>query len=103
MTADTFGHCLSETGKYCSQWHLVDDDTLHYKHLAAWDAAMHHLEDHFCWLADPVRLNANIFCRPKVLLGPDTHNSENPLDGHCVYINLVCSLYHLVLVKHSLI
>eukprot|EP00127_Corallochytrium_limacisporum_P006304 Clim_evm15s225 gene=Clim_evmTU15s225 len=32
------------------QWNLVDDDTLRYKFLNAWDAAMMHLENKFGWL-----------------------------------------------------
>jgi 1,4-alpha-glucan branching enzyme len=36
---------------YCRrQWNLVDDDALLYKPLAAWDGAMHGLEDEFPWL-----------------------------------------------------
>ena len=38
------------------QWHLVDDDALHYKHLNAFDGAMQHLDAMYHFLAD-----ANIY------------------------------------------
>ncbi len=34
------------------QWHLVDDDTLYYKHLNAFDIAMQHLDTHYHLLSD---------------------------------------------------
>lgn len=34
------------------QWHLVDDDTLHYKHLNTFDIAMQHLDTHYHLLSD---------------------------------------------------
>jgi hypothetical protein len=43
--------------KHCRrQWNLADDDTLHYKGLNEFDAAMHHLEDHFPWLVSRVSM-----------------------------------------------
>lgn len=34
------------------QWHLVDDDTLYYKHLNVFDIAMQHLDKHYHLLSD---------------------------------------------------
>ena len=34
------------------QWHLVDDDTLYYKPLNAFDIAMQHLDTHYHLLSD---------------------------------------------------
>ena len=34
------------------QWHLVDDDTLYYKHLNGFDVAMQHLDTHYHLLSD---------------------------------------------------
>jgi len=34
------------------QWNLVDDETLRYKHLNNFDAAMNHLEEKFKWLSN---------------------------------------------------
>jgi hypothetical protein len=56
--------------KHCRrQWNLADDDTLHYKGLNEFDAAMHHLEDHFPWLVS--RVSARCCLRPGVPVGAD--------------------------------
>lgn len=41
----------------CSQWHLVDDGLLHYKHMNRFDAAMNKLQETFPWLVSHVRSN----------------------------------------------
>lgn len=47
----------------CRMWSLVDDEKLHYKHLDAFDAAMHKLEESHPWLISHV----SVTTRPPVL------------------------------------
>lgn len=49
----------SECIHACRQWHLVDDELLHYKHLNAFDRAMNMLEAKYPWLVSRVRLWRN--------------------------------------------
>jgi len=56
-----------------SQWNLVDDDLLHYKHLNAFDGAMHALEERFPWLHTIVSVSQGV-----TLPAIATHAASHP-------------------------